>query len=69
MGEDEVPEFVKDPLAYAEETHRMAEELQHHIFPPWRCLAGTGGVEWSRSGCTTFGCSNARLRSQNTKAV
>lgn len=35
-SEDEVPEFVKDPLAYAEETHRMAEELQHHIFPPWR---------------------------------
>ena len=35
-SEDEIPEFAKDPLAYAEETHRMAEELQHHIFPPWR---------------------------------
>lgn len=30
------PEFVKDPAAYAEETHRMAEELQEYIFPPWR---------------------------------
>lgn len=35
-SENEVPEFVKDPFAYAEETQRLAEELQHHIFPPWR---------------------------------
>lgn len=33
---DELPEFVRDPVAYAEETRRMAEELQEHIFPPWR---------------------------------
>ena len=35
-SEGEIPDFVKDPLTYAEETHRMAEALQHHIFPPWR---------------------------------
>jgi hypothetical protein len=35
-SEERLPEFVEDPLAYAEETHRLAEELQHHIFPPWR---------------------------------
>lgn len=35
-SEDQVSEFVKDPLAYAEETSRMAEELPDHIFPPWR---------------------------------
>ena len=36
LSEEQVPDFVKDPLAYAEETGRMAEELQHYIFPPWR---------------------------------
>jgi hypothetical protein len=35
-GEDRAPEFVRDPLAYAQETHRLAEELDHYIFPPWR---------------------------------
>jgi hypothetical protein len=35
-SQEQFPEFVEDPLAYAEETRRMAEELQHHIFPPWR---------------------------------
>jgi hypothetical protein len=34
--EEQVPEFVEDPLAYAEETRRLAEELDHHVFPPWR---------------------------------
>lgn len=35
-SEEWPPELVEDPLAYAEETHRLAEELQHHVFPPWR---------------------------------
>lgn len=35
-GGEQVPEFVSDPLAYAEETRRLAEELNHHVFPPWR---------------------------------
>jgi hypothetical protein len=35
-NDEPVPDFVRDPLAYAEETHRLAEELNHHIFPPWR---------------------------------
>ena len=35
-SEEPVPEWVKDPLAYAEETNRLAEELPHFIFPPWR---------------------------------
>ena len=35
-SEEELREFVKDPVAYAEETGRMAEELQDYIFPPWR---------------------------------
>jgi hypothetical protein len=35
-SEGQVPEFVRDPLAYAEETRRLAEELEHHVFPPWR---------------------------------
>jgi hypothetical protein len=35
-SEDQVPEFVRDPLAYAEETRRLAEELDRHVFPPWR---------------------------------
>lgn len=35
-NEDKLPDFVEDPLAYAEETGRMAEELQDYIFPPWR---------------------------------
>jgi len=35
-SEEQLPEWVEDPLAYAEETSRMAEELKHHIFPPWR---------------------------------
>jgi hypothetical protein len=35
-SEEQVPEFVGDPLAYAEETRRLAEELDHHVFPPWR---------------------------------
>jgi hypothetical protein len=33
---ERVPEFVEDPVAYAEETGRMIEELQEHVFPPWR---------------------------------
>ena len=33
---DRLPEFVEDPQAYAEETARMAGELQAYIFPPWR---------------------------------
>jgi hypothetical protein len=39
MGSSEeqvLPEWVEDPLAYAEETHRLAAELDHHLFPPWR---------------------------------
>jgi hypothetical protein len=35
-SEEQVPDFVEDPLAYAEETLRLAEELDHHVFPPWR---------------------------------
>ena len=35
-SEDQVPEVVEDPVAYAEETHRLAGELDHHVFPPWR---------------------------------
>ncbi len=35
-SEEQVPEFVEDPLAYAEETRRLAAELDHHVFPPWR---------------------------------
>jgi hypothetical protein len=35
-NDERVPDFVRDPLAYAEETHRLAQELNHHIFPPWR---------------------------------
>jgi len=35
-SQEQVPEFVADPLAYAEETRRLAEELDHHVFPPWR---------------------------------
>jgi hypothetical protein len=35
-GEEELCEFAKDPVAYAEETGRLAEELQDYIFPPWR---------------------------------
>jgi hypothetical protein len=35
-SEERVPEFIRDPLAYAEETHRLAEELEHQVFPPWR---------------------------------
>ena len=35
-SEERLPDFVEDRLAYAEETRRMAEELQHHVFPPWR---------------------------------
>jgi hypothetical protein len=35
-GEEQVPEFVVEPLAYAEETRRLAEELDHYVFPPWR---------------------------------
>lgn len=31
-----LPDFVDDPLAYAKETSRMAEELSDHVFPPWR---------------------------------
>jgi hypothetical protein len=35
-SQEQLPEFVEDPLAYAMETRRMAKELQHDIFPPWR---------------------------------
>jgi hypothetical protein len=35
-SEEQVPEFVRDPLAYAEETRRLADELDHYAFPPWR---------------------------------
>jgi hypothetical protein len=35
-SEERIPEFVADPLGYAEQTFRMAEALQNHVFPPWR---------------------------------
>jgi hypothetical protein len=35
-GEEQIPEFVLDPVGYAEETRRMTEELHEHVFPPWR---------------------------------
>ena len=35
-SEEQAPDFVMDPLGYAEETLRMTEELQEHVFPPWR---------------------------------
>ena len=35
-SEEQVREFVGDPLAYAEETRQLAAELDHHVFPPWR---------------------------------
>ena len=35
-NDEQIPEFVRDPHGYAEETNRLAEELQDYIFPPWR---------------------------------
>jgi hypothetical protein len=35
-SQERVPEVVRDPLANAEETRRLAEELDDHVFPPWR---------------------------------
>jgi len=31
-----IPDFVDDPVAYAEETGKMIKELNGYLFPPWR---------------------------------
>lgn len=35
-SDERLPEFVEDPVSYAEETGRMIEELHDYVFPPWR---------------------------------